>query len=171
MNVEIELLSQMKEADQVHRVLDKHVALVHHEPRALDPEFSRNLSAQGQPPPVEARRSFAFGLKRGTKDTGQIAHILGHQEIVFHEAFNAETSGMVGIAHKAADFRLQVEGQAFFRPARNVMKMTAQGENEVQCLGEQAGLRADQNLTRHQLVHVVHCENIFGNPEQSVKVA
>ena len=57
-------------------------------------------------------------LERRAQDGGQIADVLGDQEIVLHEALDGAQAAAVDIAEALGHCRLHVEGQALLGPAR-----------------------------------------------------
>ncbi len=56
-------------------------------------------------------------LQLGAQDRGEVADVLGDQEIVLHEAFDILHAGMRGIAQPDRDLALQVERQPLFGSA------------------------------------------------------
>jgi hypothetical protein len=56
-------------------------------------------------------------LEPGADDPGEIADILGDQEIVLHEAFDRRQAGMILVAKARGDVALDIEGQPLLRLA------------------------------------------------------
>jgi hypothetical protein len=58
-------------------------------------------------------------LQRGAEDAGEVADVLGDQEVVLHEALDVRQPGMLGVAEPLGDLALHVEGQPLLgRPVR-----------------------------------------------------
>ena len=80
-------------------------------------------------------RFFVLGLELGAEDAGQVADLLGDQEVVLHEALDAARAGAVAVAHAPRDLRLHVEGQPLLGPAGQVVQVAAHRPQEVVRLG------------------------------------
>ena len=52
-------------------------------------------------------------LEVRAQDRGQVADILGDQEVVLHEALDPARAGVVCVAHAAPDLGLHVEAEPF----------------------------------------------------------
>src|SRR3546814_4751636 len=83
------------------------------EPAALDAEALDLAAEQAEPRQAEQAAPLMARLQRRAEDARQVADILGGQEVVLHEALDAERAGMVGVAHSPRELRLDVEGQPF----------------------------------------------------------
>ena len=57
-------------------------------------------------------------FEAGAEDAGQVADILGDEEIALHEALDAQHADALGITHALGQFGLHVEGQLLFGAAR-----------------------------------------------------
>ena len=75
-------------------------------------------------------------FQRCAQNPGQVAHILGDQIIMLHEALDPAHPRPVGIAHQPADFGLDVEGQTILGPAGDIVQVAAHRPQEVLGLGE-----------------------------------
>src|SRR6185312_10217976 len=107
MDVELVLLSGVKEAQQVDRVVLERALLGDVEPAGIDGEAGDRALARPRLP-MEARPPLLLGLELGAEDARQVADILGDQEIMLHETLDAARAGMVGVAHAAPDLALPV---------------------------------------------------------------
>ena len=90
---------------------------------------------------------------------------------MLHEAFDAPRPGAVAIAHALGDFRLNVEGQAVFRPSGQIMQMAAHGPQKLLSLDETGGSLFADDVQLHQILDPDHAVLIAGNPEQQMQVA
>ena len=79
-------------------------------------------------------------LQRCADDAGEIAHILGHEEVMLHETFDIVLAGMRRIAKALGDFRLDVEGKAFFCLQRREMHVAPHRPKKIFRLVEQLQL-------------------------------
>ena len=70
-------------------------------------------------------------LERGAEDAGQVADILGDQEVVLHEALDRRQAGMAGIAEPLGDLALDVEMQPLLGLAGEEMHVAAHRPQEI----------------------------------------
>ena len=110
-------------------------------------------------------------LQHRAQDAGQVADVLGDQEVVLHEPLHPAHAGTVGVAHAPRDFRLDVEGQPVLVASGDVMQVGAHGEQEVLRLEETVEHCAGDDLLRHQFVDVVDVVDIAADPPQGVQIA
>ena len=121
--------------------------------------------------PREAALALLVGFEDGAEDAGQVADILGDQEIVLHEALDAAAAGVVGVAHAGADLGLHVEGQALLGALGEIVQVAAHGPQEGLRPLEPRQLLGRQHAELDQLGDVVDAVDVFRDPEQRVQVA
>jgi hypothetical protein len=119
------------------------------EPVALDTEAG-DAAPAGQRAQAKARRPLVVGFEGRAKDTGQIADILGGQEIVLHQALDVAGSGMGLVAHARGDLHLQVESEPLLGAAGQVMQVAAQGPEIVVRFLEALGLAPGEDTALDQ---------------------
>ena len=76
-------------------------------------------------------------LQRRAEDAGQVADVLGDQEIVLHEALDRRQAGMAGVAEPFGDLALDVEMQPLLGLAGEEMHVAAHRPEEILGLQEQ----------------------------------
>jgi hypothetical protein len=111
------LLRQLEDPDQIDRVVLEDVGRSEVDAVVVDDE----VVAVGHPSPLDAwpqprhhaaqdrRRLGLLVFQLGAQDRGQIADVLGNQEVVLHEAFDILHAGMRGVAEPHRDLALHVE--------------------------------------------------------------
>ena len=164
-------LRHVEQADGVERVLLELAVVADVQPLAVQQEAFDILPGLRQPKQREARQALGLRLQVGAEDPGQVADILGDQEVVLHEALDPDQAGMVGIAQPPADIGLHVEGQTVLAPAGQVMQVAAHGQQEVLRLGELRDLFRQQHLLVQQLGDVIDLVVVLRDPEQRLKIA
>ena len=172
MNIQVVALRRMEQADQLHRIGGEGFLVFDGQPPAvqLEPRHVRVGEAEErQAEPL--RRLFLLMFQNGAKDAGDVAHVLGDQEVMLHEPLDAVGPGPVAIAQALRDILLHGEGQAFLGPADQVMQMAAHGPKEVLGLFEQLHVGAGQHAFVDQVVHVADAVKILGDPDQGLQIA
>ena len=176
---EIVLLREPENPDQIDRVMLEDVGRGEIDAVVVDDE----IVAVGHPPPVGARpqpRHHAAQHRRrlgllvfqlGAQDRGEIADVLGDQEVVLHEAFDILHAGMRGIAEPDRDLALHVERQPLFGAAREEMDVAADRPQEIGAAAEGAVFLRVEHAAFEQFVGLAHAVDIFRDPEQRVQVA
>ena len=87
---------------------------------------------------VEHRRRLGLTLlERRAEDGGEVADLLGDQEVVLHEALDVFQAGMRGVAEPHRDLALDVEGQPLLGAAGHEMHVAAHRPQEILGLPEQ----------------------------------
>ena len=179
MEGEVVLLRQPEDPDQVDRVVLEHVGRGEIDAVVVDDE----IVAVGHPPPVRARpqprhhpaqHRRGLGLlvlQLGAQDRGEVADVLGDQEVVLHEAFDILHAGMRGIAEPDRDLALHVERQPLFGAAGEEMDVAADRPQEIRAAAEDAVFLGVEHAALHQLIGLAHAVDIFRDPEQRVQVA
>src|SRR5690606_41197960 len=114
------LVRQMEETDDIDRIFLENLR-----PRDVDAVIFRNeiavcgklalASREGEENAVEARHMLGLlFLQRGTDDAGEVAHILRHEKVMLHEAFDIVLAGMRRIAKALRNLLLYVEVEPLF---------------------------------------------------------
>ena len=111
-------------------------------------------------------------LQRGAEDAGQIAHILGHQEVGAHEGFHrpARLFG-IDIAQLGRQCRLHVELQAFLGAPQQVMQAHAHVPQERFGLLEGLVFLAGEDAMLDQAGGVLDMIKILADPVEGLQVA
>ena len=105
------------------------------------------------------------------QDRGQIADILGDQEVVLHEALDVLQAGMLGVAEPHGDLALDVERQALLGAADEKMHVAAHRPEKILAAAEQLVFVLVEDAALDQFVRLAHAVDVFGDPEQRVQVA
>jgi hypothetical protein len=162
MEGQIVLLRQSEESDQIDRVFLEHVrrskvdtVVVDDERIAVRQPAAMHLGPQlGHHARQRRRRLGLLVLELGAQDRGEVADILGNQEVVLHEALDVLHAGMRGIAEADRNLALEVEGQPLFRPFGQEVDMAAHRPQEILGL-EGTRIRSDiEHAARDQLLAV-----------------
>src|SRR5215469_567764 len=112
-----------------------------------------------------------IGFEDRAKYPRQIANVLRNQKIMLHKTFDAATAGMVGIAHPATDFCLQVESQPLLGTPGEVMQVAANGPQETLGAIEVLRFFRRQHPQLDQFPDIVGAIDVLGYPEQGVEVS
>ena len=110
-------------------------------------------------------------FQRRAENAGQVTNVLGDQKIVTHEPFDTPHARAIRIAHTARQFGLHIEGQAFFRAARQIVKMTSHGPQIGLRLVEPLHFTGGEDTLIDQRCDIVHLIEILRDPEQRLQVA
>ena len=141
--------------------------------KSVEPGMVRRRRRAGMPRRrFEHRRRLAVVLlQRGAEDAGQIADVLGDQEVVLHEALDVLEPGMGGVAQPLRHIALDVEGQPFLGAAGEEVQVAAHRPQEILRLAEEPQLALRENAEGDQFVVRGDAEEILGDPEQRVEIA
>ena len=121
---------------------------------------------------LEHRRRLGLALlEAGAQDGGEVADILGDQEVVLHEALDVAQAGMLGVAEPHRDLALDVERQPLLGAAGDEMHVAAHRPQEVLAAAEQLVFVAVEHAALDQFLGLAHAVDVFGDPEQRVQVA
>ena len=134
--------------------------------RRLVPGRSRAIIAA-----QHRRRLGLLVFQLGAQDRGEIADVLGDQEVVLHEAFDVLHAGMRGVAEPDRDLALHVERQPLFGAAGEEMDVAADRPQEIGAAAEGAVFLRVEHAALQQLVGLAHAVDVFRDPEQRVQVA
>ncbi len=129
-------------------------------------------------PPDAAKEAVEHGrglglalLQRGADDGGEVADLLGDEEIVLHEALDPVEAGAVDVAEPLRDHPLLIERQPLLRAAGDEMQLAAHPPQELLAAAEQPVLLAREQAGFHEFGGFAHAVDVFGDPEQRVEVA
>ena len=75
-------------------------------------------------------------LQRRAQDGGEVADVLGDQEVVLHEALDRAQAAALDVAQPLGHRLLHVEGQPLLGAARQEMQVAAHGPQEVLAAAE-----------------------------------
>ena len=179
MDGEIVLLRQIEQPDQVDRVAPKDIGAGDVDAVVVDDEivgvgqlFRAARRAQPRDHAAEHRRRLGLAfLEPGAQDGGEIADVLGGEEVVLHEALDVLQAGMLGVAEPHRDIALDVERQPLLGAAGEEMHVAADRPQEVLAAAEQPVFVAVEHAALDQFLGLAHAIDVFGDPEQRVQVA
>ena len=121
---------------------------------------------------VEARHLLGLRLlERGAEDAGQVADILGDQEVVLHEALDRRQAGMAGVAEALGDLALDVEMQPLLGLAGEEMHVAAHRPQEILGLAEQSVFLVREDALLDEFLARPDAVEILADPEQRLQVA
>ena len=128
--------------------------------------------AQPRDHAAEHRRRLGLTfLETGAEDGGEIADMLGGQEVVLHEALDVLQSRMLGVTEPHRDIALDVERQALLGAAGEEMHVAADRPQKVLAAAEHVVFVAVEHLAIDQFLGLAHAIDVLGDPEQRVQVA
>ena len=129
-------------------------------------------AAQAAEEAIEPLRRLGLALlHRRADDRGQVADILRHQEIVFHEALDVVLPGARGVAQPFGDRPLQVEAQALLRATRQEMQVAAHRPEEFLAAAKQREFPRRKQAGGDEFARIADAIDIFGDPEQRIEIA
>src|SRR5260370_699069 len=109
-------------------------------------------------------RSWGLIFQLGAEDRGEIADVLGDQEIMLHEAFDILHAGMLGISEPDGDLALHVERQPLFGAAGEEMDIAADRPQEIGAAAEGAVFLPVDHPASNRLIGLAHAAPIFPDP-------
>ena len=174
----IVLLREMEDTDQVDRIALEHIGLREPDAVLVDDEvvafddraaFHRTQSRHQAAQDRNALGVAVFQFR--AEDRGEVADILGDQEVVLHEALDILQAGMLGVAEPHGDLALDIERQAFLGAAHEKMHVAAHRPEKILAAAEQLVFVLVEDAALDQLVRLAHAIDVFGDPEQRVQVA
>ena len=171
MDVEPVLLRDMKEPQERHRVFREKIFSRYRQPLAVEHKAGERPPPSTPTHPGEPALALLVGFEDRAEDPGQVADILGDQEIIFHEALDPAAPRIVGVTHPPSDLCLQVESQPLFGPAGQIVKMAADRPQEPLGVVEPLRLLRREHAQIDQLADIVDAVDVFGDPEQRVQVS
>ena len=180
MDREIVLLRQIEQPDQIDRIAFENVRARQLDAVILDDEViglgRACAGAAGRPQPGDdaAQNRRGLGLKFfeiGAQEGGEIADMLGGQEVVLHEAFDVLQAGMLGVAEPHRDIALDVERQPLFGAPAEEMHVAADRPQKVLATAEHVVFVAVEHAAIDQFLRLAHAIDVFRDPEQRVQIA
>ena len=141
------------------------------QPLAIEQEAAERPPPGAPAHPGKPALALLVGFEDRAEDPGQIADILGDQEIVLHEPFDPAASRIIGVAHPPRDFGLQVEGEALFGAAGEVVEMAANRPQKALGAVETRRFLGRQHTQLDELADIVGAVDVFGDPEQRMQVS
>ena len=170
-------VGEPEQAQKVDRIAVEHLVVGDVDAVVVDDEIggAGQLAAaarEGEEQPVETRDvAGLLFLKRRAEDTGEVADILGDQEIVLHETLDRRQAGMALVAEPVGDIALDVEMQPLLGLAGQEMHVAAHRPQEILGLLELVELVAREHTLRDQFFHGTLTVEIFADPEQGLQIA
>ena len=177
MDREIVPIREPEQPDEVDRIALEDIPRRNVHPVVVDDEvvaFERATAAAAKAPEhaIEHRTAFGLaGLQFGTDDGGEVAHVLGAQEVGLHEALDAGEPAAPGEAEAPGDHALQVEGEPLLRPPGDEMHVAAHAPEEFLAAVEQPELFRREQPRRDEFLRLAHAVDVFRDPKQRVEVA
>ena len=155
MEGEVVLLRQLKDADQVDRIAAEHVGVGDGDAIVVDDEIvaagERAAARRAQPRHHPAQHRHALGVavfQFGAQDGGEIADVLGDQEVVLHETLDVLLARMRGVAEPHRDLALDVERQPLLGAPGEEVHVAAHRPEEILAAAEQIDIRCLSNTPR-----------------------
>ena len=122
--------------------------------------------------PVEHRRWFGLALlQRGADDRREIADVLRHEKIVFHEPLDVGLAGASRITQLPGDRPLHVEAEALLRPAGEKMQPAADRPQKLLAAAKEREFARRKEAGADQLMRILHSIDVFRDPKQRVEIA
>src|SRR5262249_8668294 len=110
-------------------------------------------------------------FERRREDTGQVADILGDEEIVLHEALDMLQSVMRFVTQAFGKVGLPVEAQTVFGALGEEMQMATHRPQQVLAFLETSQLFAREHALLGQLLARIGAGQELGDPEQRMEIA
>ena len=170
-DVEPALLGQVKQPENIDRVVGEAVVFGQRHPVAFQFEPFRRAVKHRQSGQREARPAAMLGLQRRTENAREIADLLGDQIIVLHETLDRRGACAAPVSQHFADPLLHVEGQTFLAAPGEIVQMAADRQQEVVGPVEPRRLGLAEYAVLNQVGHVVDPVQELRDPEQGVQIA
>ena len=178
MEGEAVFLRQIEDADQVDRIAREDIGVRKRDAIVVDDEIvglderAAGARAQTRHHAIEHRHRLRLPvLELGAQDGGEVADILGDQEVVLHEALDVALARMRGVAEPHRDLALDVEGQPLLGAAGEEMHVATNCPQEVAAAAEAPVFARIVDAELDQLLALAHAIDIFGDPVERVQVA
>src|SRR5204862_6266143 len=127
--------------------------------------------AQARDHAAEHRSGLGLALlEAGAEDGGEVADMLGGEEIVLHEALDVPEPGMLGVAEPHRDLALDVERKPLLGAAGQEVHVAADRPQEILAAPKQLELVFVEDAALDQLLDVMDAIDVLGNPEQRVQI-
>src|SRR5580704_1633612 len=146
MNWQIRPVSDPEQPDEIHGIALENVVADDVDPIIVDLEILSFLDRAGAPPEApdeaaERRRRFGVSLfERCAHDRGQVADILGDEEVVLHEPLDVDHPRPRRIAELTGDWPLNIEAQPLLRPTGEKVESAAHAPEEFLASAKQRDL-------------------------------
>src|SRR5690554_335685 len=153
MNIESVALRHMKQADDVHRVFRKEIFARNGEAAILHRKAANDfLAAKRLHEAADGGLLLSLLLfQHRAEDAGEVAYILGDEEVMLHEALNGFQAAMALITKALCHFGLNVEADALFRAAREEVQLAAHRPEKILRLAEGLIFLAREDAHLHQI--------------------
>ena len=178
MERQIVFLREMEDADQIDRVAFENVLVGDIDAVVVDDEVLAlaermpGTRAKARHHAAEHRHGLGLAvLELGAQNGGEIADVLGNQEVMLHETFDITQPGVLGVAQPHRDLALDLEGEPLLRPAGEKMHVAAHGPEKIAAATEAAVLARVVDAQFDQFLALAHAINVFGDPVERVQVA
>ena len=170
------LVRHGEEADEVDRIAGEDRRIGEGDAGVLDHEVLGGEHLLAPPhaaeEAIEHRRGLGLALlQRGADDGGEVAHLLGDEEVVLHEALDAVEPGPGAVAQLFGEDALEVEREPLLGAAGLEVKVAAHPPQELLAAQEQPVFLAREQTGLDELGRIAHAVDVFRDPEQSVEVA
>ena len=171
LKIEAVLERGVEDRKQLARLLGEFLLVLDADAPAFHHEAVDGAPAQRRRQAEQRSSLLAAFLQQRAENAREIAHVARDQEVMLHETFDRGGAGAVHIAQARRDVALQIEGQAVFGPAGEIVDVAAHRGQEIVSLDEaRGGLVVDDALVG-ELAHVGDAVEIFGDPVQCVEIA
>jgi hypothetical protein len=178
MESEVVLLREAEDADQVDRILLEDIRHREIDAVVVDDEIVAVAQPlrRGRPQlrhhAAQHRRGLGLLVfQLGAQDRGEIADVLGDEEVMLHEALDVLHPRMRGVAQPHRDLALDVERQPFLRALRMEVHVAADRPQEILAAAERAVFLRIEHAAPDQIGKVADAVDVFRDPEQRVQVA
>ena len=172
------LVGEGEQADEVHRILGEGLLVHGGDAAVLDAEIRRSPELGAAAPAERGKQGVERGqrlqllhFERRADDPGQLADLLGHQEVVTHEALDRAQTGMPAIAEPVRHGLLQVEGETLLGAPGEKMQLAAHGPEEALAAAEAPIFVRGEYAGLDELSLSLVGIEVLGEPVQRVQVA
>ena len=138
---------------------------------ALDDQAVTPAACESEAWKGEAGRTLLLLLEGCAEDPGQRAHVHGDEVVALHETLDGADTIALAIAHPSRDLGLQVEGEAVFGAAGEIVKVAADRPQEAARPQEPHQRLAREQTLPHELARIVARLDEAGDPQQRLQVA
>ena len=174
----VRLLGLGKEADQVDGIALEHVRVGDVEAAVVDAEVAGGADLAARAPAERIEQAgeprpglVLLDLQRRAYDGGEVADILGDEEVVLHEALDRTQAAAADVAQPLGHDRLHVEGQPLLGSAGQEMQMAADGPEEILAPAEGGVFVGGEHLELDRAGAGAVAIQVFRQPVQRVQVA
>src|SRR5256886_14105399 len=104
----------MTEPQEGYGVLLEKILGRYRQPTAVEPEPAERPPRAAPAGPGKPALALLVGFEDRAEDAGQVADILGDQEVILHEPLDPAAFRVIGVAHLPRDLGLQIESEPLF---------------------------------------------------------